>query len=71
MTNHRTAVRLIALSSLIIVFASTVADAMGSTKQAELKNDRYRVRLVDDTSVEVTEKPTPVFGICPSQSHSV
>lgn len=69
MTSHRTAVRLIVASSLIVAFVSTVADATTAIKQAELKNDRYRVRLADVTSIEVTEKQAgswrffPVFTV--------
>lgn len=66
MTNHKTVVRLIVVSSLIIAFASTVVDAMASTKQAELKNDRYRVRLVDETCIEVTEKQAGSWRFSPT-----
>ena len=56
MTHHKTSVHLTAIGSLIIAFASVDADGIASRKQIELKNDRYRVRLVDETSIEVTEK---------------
>jgi hypothetical protein len=66
MTNHRTTVRLRGVSLLVVAFVSTVADATTAIKQAELKNDRYRVRLVDVASIEVTERQAGSWRLSPS-----